>query len=57
MAANRKNEGAAAGNDIAARTVHFIGKTSFRHTGILDMTAGGFKPTFAYSFPFTFAIA
>ncbi len=55
--ANRKVEGAIAGNDIAARTVNFIGKTSFRHTGILDMTAGGFKPTFPYTFPFTFANA
>ena len=55
MAGNGKNEGAAVGNDIAARTKFYYGLTSHRHVGMLDATAGVYKPTFSLTFPFTFA--
>ncbi len=55
---NRKIDGAQAGGDINSRPGNYIGHLAFRSTGLIDMTGGDQgqdRPTFAYTFPYTFA--
>ena len=62
-AANRLVGSAQAGRVMAARPTMFVGRTAFRHTGIVDMTDGADgedRPTFPYTFekkfPLTFPV-